>query len=518
MIDDIREKLITPKNQVVLLNREGQIIASDNHLFTLTIGSDIAQLDPFFETVSALIVEENQHIPFNCVTIPDSNNKLQYYDIELHTGSADENPFLIIYDFTEHYEYIQGISQEKNELALSNHFEAAKNRQLVAEKAFKNKFLANISHDLRTPLGAILGFVDLLERTGLNYEQQEMIQTIRQTTLHAKGLIDDLLDISKIEAGALKIENKTFDFTDLMTHLEKIYVPKMATKHLAYKMEIDASIPNYLIGDKVRILQILINFLDNAYKFTHHGSITLRIKAGTIADKKMFLLIEVIDTGIGFPGNKAGTKKEIPIDSFTKFHTTEIEGHGLGLSIVKKILDLMHGDMQIDSEEGKGTTISVRIPVTIDDKVNTKKQATVENTYQHVKMSRSYKLLVADDNEINQLLLTKILVKHGGFYIDAADNGREVLEKVTQQDYDLILMDIEMPEMDGIEATIAIKKHPSASTRNTPIIGLSAHELDSNAGSTFNNAGMSGYVPKPYTREQLFQEMYRVLKIELLPQ
>jgi signal transduction histidine kinase/CheY-like chemotaxis protein len=518
MIELIREKLITHKNQVILLNREGEVVASDNHLFPLKTGSSIAYLDPFFETITALINEENQHIPFNCVTIHDTNNKPQYYDVELHTGNAEENPFIIIYEFTEHYEYIQGLSQEKNELAISNHFEAAKNRQLVAEKAFKNKFLANISHDLRTPLGAILGFVDLLEKTGLNYEQHEMTETIRQTALHAKGLIDDLLDISKIEAGALKIENKTFDFKDLMTHLEKIYVPKIATKNLGFKMDIDSTIPNYLIGDKVRILQILINFLDNAYKFTHQGSITLKIKGIPIAGNDMKLQMEVIDTGIGFPGNKAGSKKEIQIDSFTKFHKTEIEGHGLGLSIVKKILDLMKGEMQIDSEEGKGTAIKVFIPVVVDDKVHGKKPVIKENTYQNVKMSKSYKLLVADDNEINQLLLTKILVKHGGFYIDAADNGREVLEKVAQKDYDLILMDIEMPEMDGLEATVAIKKHPLPSTQNTPVIGLSAHASDSLMSTSFDNAGMSGYIPKPYTREQLFEEMYRVLKIEVLPE
>ncbi|GEM56192.1 hypothetical protein B0A58_05160 [Flavobacterium branchiophilum NBRC 15030 = ATCC 35035] len=510
MIDEIKNQYLSKITQVILLDKSGHILESDDILFKASKTTCIAELHPFFEIIIQSIKENYDNIIFNCIHLEIDQTKGSY-DIILNNSQNNANPFIIIVDFTEHYESFQSIAQEKNESVLSFHYEKIKNDQLLAEKKFKDKFIANISHDLRTPVAAILGFLELFEKVNISTSQRDIIQTINKTSLHLKGLVDDLLDISKIESGEFILKNKPLDLKDMFNQLEKIYLLKAAAKNIDLTFDIEEKIPKNIIADRVKLFQIFTNLLDNAIKFTDEGSVKLMVKENFRSSDNLSLNVQVLDTGIGIP---IRNRNKI-FESFTKLHSKNIDGLGIGLSIVYKIVQLMNGSIKIQSIRKKGTIIEANIQLKIDVQVYSRVKPKEIKEYTNADFKRKYNILIADNSEINQLLIMKILVNHGGFYFDIAENGLQAVDLFEKNDYDCILMDVDMPFLDGIEASKMIKNHEDIKKSKTPIIALSANPNDTEK-LICKAIGIKNYLTRPHTKDELFESLYKALKIKAL--
>ena len=509
MIQKVRDSYLKNKIQTIILDKKGYVLESDNLLFTVALNQSIQDLHPFFESVFIdLLKKSNLEETFYCVNL-DIENIKGSYDIYFNSGSKTENPYLIFYDFTLRYSFFQTVAQEKNVSVLNLRQEELKNHQLKVEKEFKNKFLANISHDLRTPISAILGFLEVLEHSQLNYNQKDIIKTISLTGKHLNGLVEDLLDISKIESGDFTLKNKTFDFIDLINQIEKIYLMKAADKNIDLVIDIDSKLPRYLIADRVKLMQLFVNILDNAIKFTESGEVKLTVNQNFRRADNLGLLIQVIDTGIGF----SSKDKNQAFESFTKLHNKEIPGLGLGLSIVQEIVTLMKGQVKLKSLIKKGTTIEISIPLKIDLEISVKNKKVEVKEFLVSDFKKKQNILVVDNHETNQLLLMKLLANHGSFYTDISDNGKHALEMIENNDYDLVLMDMDMPVMNGIEACIKIRQHREKSIAKLPIIALSANPT-ADEKKTCKEIGVKEYLPRPFTREDLFLCIYKILKVK----
>ncbi|MEC4047882.1 ATP-binding protein [Flavobacterium sp. SUN046] len=504
MFEAIRNKYLYNKTQIVEVDKLGKVIASDDLIYFIEKNTPIENFHPFFETLKTLLANKEEEYTFNCVHL-EVDAKIRTVDVFLNTGNDKVNPIIIFYDFTDHYNNFQNIAQEKNESILSFHLEELKNQQLEAEKNFKNKFLANVSHDLKTPISASIWFAGMLEKTVLTDAQREIAVLLKETISHIKDLVDDILDLSKIEMGEIKIHESSFDFFDTLHHIESIILPKIKAKDLVFKVNKDPNLPQFFTGDKTRIVQIIINLLDNAVKFTKVGTITLSIAVKESLDNKSVIQIKVADTGTGI---KSGSKEEA-FQSFKKLHNSDtIEGSGLGLSIVSNLVRLMGGTVDFESELNVGTVFTIELPLKVNETLLNEPKA-----FEYIKLSKNYDILIVEDEEISQLILMKLLLNHGGFNIKIANNGLQALEIIQQQPFKLIFMDKEMPQMDGVKATSIIRSHPNPNISEIPIIGVSGHPMKCNSIES-REMGFDGYVMKPFNKEEIFETIYEVLKIK----
>ena len=360
----------------------------------------------------------------------------------------------------------------------------------------KEKFMANMSHEIRTPLNAILGFTNLLQRKSLDEESKEYVQTIQKSGVNLLTIINDVLDLSKIEAGMIRIESAPFSIRGLVHSIENMFTARAVEKQLQISAEVDESVPDPLEGDATRLTQILVNLIGNALKFTSNGSISIKITNEGIADNLVKTGITVSDTGIGIEKEKL----HYVFDRFQQAEdsvTRKYGGSGLGLSIVNELVVLQNGSIAVESEPGKGTSFRLIIPYKISEEQLSDKtsadtdlniQSNFENTF----------ILVVEDNEINQSL-TKHLFKSWKLGYDLANNGREAIDKLRLNKYDLILMDIQMPEMDGYTATQEIRRKLKLTT---PIIAMTAHALAGEREKCLSY-GMNEYISKPVREDQL---------------
>lgn len=499
MIKEIRDKYLFNKTQIVILDKFGNIETSDDSIVTLQKHTSIAAFHPFFETILFLLNSDSQELTFNCVHI-DTDSEKKSIDVLFNSGNETSNPFLIFYDFTDHYNNFQSIAQEKNESVLSFHLSELKAKQLESEKEFKNKFLANITHDLRTPISASLWFVNMLEKQETQESKKEIIALLCDTINIVKGLVDDVLDLSKIEMQKIVLHNEPFDFLKTINHIEKIVTPKAIKKGLAFSVNKNHNFPQFVIGDKLRVTQILINLLDNAIKFTKKGNVALSFDVLQTENNSVTIQIQVADTGTGIKS----VNKEDVFQSFKKMHTSsKIDGSGLGLSIVSSLLQLMNGTISYESKLKVGTTFTVTIPFLLSSNAKTAKSKFIPLVIKNPK-----KVLIVEDDKINQLLLKKLLSDHKGFTVEFANNGKEALQIIEKQSFDLILIDREMPHLDGISTAKKIRKSKNDAVNSLPIILVSGYENDQ------DQAIFNGSLTKPINKEKLFKEIYSVLKLK----
>lgn len=376
------------------------------------------------------------------------------------------------------------------------HEKELKNQVILAAETqkIKENFLASMSHEIRTPIHGIISLSKIVSRTELNKEQANYLNAIKKSADNLLVIINDILDISKMEAEKMTFENICFNMRELLSTIVELFKARAAEKNISVILDYDKSMPDLFKGDPVRLSQIINNLVGNAIKFTHKGSVIIQFGKIDSNEDCTVASFKVVDTGIGIPQNK------LPkiFDSFSQVGsdtTRKYGGTGLGLSIAKKLVELQNGVISVDSKLNVGTTFTFNMPFNhpAPGEIEEVSSSTVDK---HVNLKRKVKLLVVEDNDINRLIVNKH-INDWGFEHDIAENGLIACEKIMANDYDVILMDIEMPEMNGYQATEKIRSTFPPEKSGVPILAMTAHATPTEKEKCLK-LGMNDYISKPF--------------------
>jgi len=396
---------------------------------------------------------------------------------------------------------------------LESDIRKAKDTAEAANRA-KSTFLANMSHELRTPLSAILGFTRLLIRdVGQNKEQQERLDIINRSGEHLLGMVDDILSLSKIEAGRIELKQDTFDVTQMLQDVGQMMTSRAEDKGLRFTLEIDPALPSYVQGDSGKLRQVLINLLGNAVKFTETGDVWLRARSQPVADDpdRAMLQLEAQDTG---PGIAQDRLDEI-FDNFVQLDRSQSTegGTGLGLAISKTLVDMMDGEITVESQVGKGSLFTVNIPFQLAEAgPKIPSEAPVAEVTGLTSGQPDWRILVVDDNKENRLLLRDLLSRVG-FDIKEAKDGEDAIARFQQWQPHFIWMDMRMPVMDGYAATRKIRELPGGAEVN--IVAVTASALAEDREDILAS-GCEDVVRKPFRNHEIFDAMARHLGVQYL--
>ncbi len=366
----------------------------------------------------------------------------------------------------------------------------------------KENFMANMSHEIRTPMNAILGFTHLLRKEVSNEKTEEYIQSIQSSGEHLLAIVNDVLDFSKMEAGVLRIETRPFNLRNLLDSVERMFVEKARQKNILLRLIISDAVPDTIQGDPVRLKQILVNVLGNAIKFTPSGSVLVKVINEDRKGNNIKLKFTIKDSGIGIPADKIGyifeRFNQVDEDASRKFG-----GTGLGLSIVKQLVEMQNGKIQVVSEVNRGTEINISIPyAVVESETAAQPFEYIENsepTY-HPNHPSTPLILVVEDNVLNQSLM-KHLLANWKFDFTIVSNGEEGITALRNRTYDLVLMDIQMPGLDGYMTTEKIRTELKSTV---PIIAMTAHALNGEKEKCISR-GMNAYISKPLQETELLK-------------
>ncbi|WP_025741261.1 ATP-binding response regulator [Aquimarina pacifica] len=503
-IQQIDHLHFNPQLQTLEISYDYEIIETTQTLFNWTKGTSIFDAHPFFQVLQGF--EKNDPtiqdgLNFPCIHLTDLVTD-RICDISITFNPSEIK--IILFDYTLKYKELNQIAQQKNESILIARELELKNKYLLEKEEFKNSFIANINHEIRTPLTAIMGFVEILEKTHLTFEQEELARIIKRESRHLNALIDDMIDISKIESGTLRVVEERFAFLNLVDGFDESYSKIAEEKGLIFETNIEPGIQEYLIGDRTRTYQIINNILNNAFKFTEEGKITLSVTKNYQRTNKLSLNFKIEDTGLGI------LEEDIPhlFDRFTRFNLDKrITGTGLGLAIVKNLVDLLNGEIKVESKPDKGTTFNIKLPFKFEITKTTPKRK--KKNYSLPESSNKYRILVVEDEEITQFLIMKILIATGNFFIDIAINGQDAITYIERRKYDLILMDLNISQLDGYQVTKMIRNnYGDKFISGLPIIGFSGKSDDATKDKCLKS-GMDDFIAKPFEQEEL---LYKIIK------
>ncbi len=442
-------------------------------------------------TISVRTAEGDKHYYMRDQTIYDKKNQML-------------GRILLLHDITELRETMSMLEAEKKR----------------AEEATlaKSRFVANISHEIRTPMTAIIGMTDMLGTTSDKAQSDNLIRNIQTSTRLLLQIVNDLLDLSKMEADQLKLEYKPFEFMSALNETLAIIQPMLQNRPIELKTDFDEHMPRYLVGDALRLKQIFINLLSNAAKYTEDGQIIFAAKVDGFEDNKVHLHIRVCDSGIGISEDDQRHLFDLFYQA-EHTNTRRFTGSGLGLSIAKQLIDQMQGKIQVDSVLGKGSSFTITL--SLDYLQDSREQTTDDGKYDLSKMH----VLVAEDNLMNQEYM-KLIFKKMGCTFDFANNGEVAVEKALSGTYDIILMDIQMPLLDGHDAAQIIRKTEadrytqtdgSKPPRPVSIVALTANDTPEDRMQA-TLAGMDGFLSKPFTYKKLVEvieglDLFKLLEI-----
>ena len=419
----------------------------------------------------------------NSVEYVDASKSWSYLEISLAVLTAIAAVIILITD-------INTRNKLEDDLRIAK-------KQADENAVMKEQFMANMSHEIRTPMNSILGFSDLLQKTNLDKTQTEYLMAVKASGSNLLNIINDILDFSKIEAGKLNIEKISFNILDVLKSLQVMFAPKAIEKQIKFNVHIDKTIPHFVFGDPTRLAQILINLINNAIKFTQQGEVALSCEIKTIEHDVVQFVFKVKDTGIGIPTDKLSSVFERFNQGNTET-TRKFGGNGLGLAIVKQLVEIQNGDISLKSKEGIGSEFTVKIsyPISYENK-----NAPVEQTDSPLKIisDKPISVLLVEDHKLNQKLASTYLVNFG-LQVDIAENGLEAIDKLKGKPYDLILMDIQMPLLDGYNASKKIREELNSTV---PIIAMTANIMPHEKEKCLSY-GMNDYLSKPFKEADLY--------------
>jgi len=377
-----------------------------------------------------------------------------------------------------------------------------------AEDAAQSKqiFMSTMSHEIRTPLNEVIGITNLLMQGHPREDQMDFIKTLKFSGNHLLTLVNDVLDYNKMESGKIVFEQTQFNLSDFLDEIMRSYSFRSKAKNLSFDLKKDTNLPSDVIGDPIRLNQILSNLLSNALKFTNHGSINVVVREMQRNGAQTKIEFTVSDTGIGIPKEK----HSVIFEGFTQASadtTRQYGGTGLGLAICKKLIELQGGTIQIESEPDKGSTFRFVITLGVAEKTSDSQRTEAQENYSGLE---GKKILVAEDNKINFFVANKFLTGWG-VIVTHAENGQIAIEKLEDDDFDLILMDLQMPIMDGIEASRRIRKSNNPRIENIPIVALTA-AIMSESHDKIDDLHINDYVLKPFKPHDLFERILKHIK------
>ena len=524
MVDDSPLNLLAIDKVLDKVGAELLKAQSGNEALTLTLEHDFAvilldvQMPGMdgYEVAEYLRKEEKtRYIPIIFITAIDRN---EVYEIKGYESGAVDFIFKPLNEniLLSKVKIFLQLYQQKEELIYVNRQlqSSIKKTELLAKDALiaskaKSEFLANMSHEIRTPMNAIIGFSDLLAEEELTDEQKRDINIIRESGQNLLRLIDDILDFSKIEAGQLNTELIDCSLGKMLNSVGSLMRPKATEQGLAFEILEGDGLPAQICSDSTRLQQCLINLIGNAIKFTEQGHVHVNI---SLEDKEgqAYIRFDIEDTGIGIPKSK----RETIFDSFTQADgntTRKFGGTGLGLTITKQLAELLGGQLSLTSEEGKGSVFSLTIPANVD--VTQQPLLDRQNIAGHMEpghgeieeLQFSGNILVAEDSLTNQML-TKLLLERLGLQVTIVEDGNQAVEKVEADSFDLIFMDMQMPHMNGYEATRKLREKGIT----TPIVALTANAMKGDDKKCFE-AGCDDYLAKPIDRRELLKAIGKYL-------
>jgi PAS domain S-box-containing protein len=439
------------------------------------------------------------------------NHAIQDYEIQLKKKSGETIDCMVTSSVRKNSDgEIIGFQGIIRDITIRKKAAALQQAKELAEQAnkFKAEFLANMSHEIRTPLNAITGIVHLLHQTPLTQKQSEYLHAIDTSSENLLQIVNDILDFSKIEAGKLQLEEKNFVLRENVNDLLNTIRFKADQKNIQLTVHIDENIPQQISGDPLRLNQILLNLVSNAIKFTHAGSIRVFIKLIDLYKDRARIFFSVKDTGIGIAQDKLANIFE----SFTQASTDTASvygGTGLGLTIVKKLIDMLGGAIMVKSKLGEGSEFLFELDFKVSMQHTVVQEEKAEESFVEI---GNCKILVVDDHPINLLVTTEMLKnKWQHITIETAENGKSAFEKIRVQHFDIVLMDVQMPEMDGHTATRNIRNTLQLPMSNVPIIALTAYATTGEAEKCLE-AGMDDYIAKPIVPEKLTAKIISVLR------
>lgn len=510
MLKKYQDEYAVKNVQFILADLEGNILESDQAFLYIDSRATIYDIHPFFESFDSFKNAPIQDINFNCVHL-NLNNK--DYVVDIKFIKKEEGIVVIIADYTAHYFEYQAIAQTRNESIINGELITLKNAELEVREKFKNTFIRNFSHELRNPLTSIISITKIISDTEMTSQQRNMLEFLKQSNANLKLLLDDIMSISMISSGRLKLRENVFSLPQLFELIAFTYKTKANEKSLEFFLKTDKKIPEFVEGDRLRVFQIITNLLDNAFKYTDKGKVLLDVQLNQKRANKVSLRFEVTDTGIGIPEEKI----ETIFDSFSQLNqlSTRSSGTGLGLSIVRGLLKLMDSEIKVISKKGKGSTfyfdVVLKQPLSNITKPLLKTSSNKKEAKFKLRSDKKYKILLAEDDVNVQTVLFKLLLDTKYFTIDLVNDGALVMEQLINDDYDLLLIDINLPNVTGDQVSRLIRDFPFKNIKSIPIIGITAYSYEDNFVN-FKESGMNAILSKPFEHDELIDTIFKYLK------